>query len=72
MVLLGSGSVRYDATVHNHLHTRCQIRGQVRDVPPNLGQKILAEVPKHLLAQIESEMDFRINHVQIQLVGQSP
>lgn len=69
--LPGNGtSAHYDATVHNHLHTRCERSDTVRDVPNTLSQKLLGHIPKPVLEQIESEMGFKINQVQIALVGE--
>ncbi len=64
------GSTRYDACVHNHLHTRCEKSGAVHDVPDELGQKMLKGLPRTLLRQIEKEMGFSIDYVRIELVGQ--
>lgn len=64
------GSVRYDPLVHNHLHTRCEKSGAVHDVPEDIGQKVLACVPRKLLRKIETQMGFKIDKVRIELVGQ--
>lgn len=63
------GSVRYDSSVHNHLHTRCEKTGALHDVPDDLGQRFLAELPKNLLHEVESQLGFRIEYVQVELVG---
>ena len=67
----GAGCVRYDATGHDHLHTRCSRTGNVRDVPDHLGCKVLERIPQKIIRQIESEMGFEVQHVQIQLIGQT-
>ena len=64
------GSVRYDAMVHNHLHTRCEKSGAVYDVPDVLGQKLLDSVPSNILRTIEQQLGFKINRVNIELVGE--
>lgn len=64
------GSIRYDAMVHNHLHTRCQKSGAVHDVPDALGKKVLRSIQRIILNQIESEMGFKIDHIKIELVGE--
>ena len=64
------GSVRYDAMVHNHLHTRCEKSGAVHDVPDTLGQKILDSLPPNVLRAIERQLGFKINRVSIELVGE--
>ena len=63
------GSVRYDAMVHNHLHTRCENSGAVHDVPDELGQRLLDVLPAGVLRQIERQLGFKIDHVEIELVG---
>ena len=69
--LAGNGtSAHYDATVANHLHTRCERSGQMRDVPSQLGRQVLDRIPKELLDQIESDLGFRIRQVQVELVGE--
>jgi len=69
--LLGKGgSVRYEAQVHNHLHTRCEKSGAVHDVPDQLGQKVISSIPRSLLRQIEEQMGFKIDRVQVELIGE--
>ncbi len=69
--LAGDGtSAHYDATVHNHLHTRCEKSGNVRDVPNQLGQQVLDGIPQPVLDQIESNLGFRIRQVQVELLGE--
>lgn len=65
-----SGSARYDACVHNHLHTRCVRTGAVHDVPDDLGQEFLKRLPRYALEQIEAALGFKVHHVQIDLVGE--
>lgn len=64
-----NGSARFDATPENHLHMRCQKTGSVADVPVELGEKILEHIPVDVLDQVESTLGFKINQVQIELVG---
>lgn len=64
------GSVRYDAVVHNHLHTRCEKTGAVHDVPDALGQRLLDSVPSNILRTIEQQLGFKVNRVNIELVGE--
>jgi len=63
------GPAHYDATTHNHLHTRSKNTGVVRDVPEQLSQQVLDELPHDVLKIIESRLGFKIRHVQIELVG---
>ncbi len=65
----GSSS-RYDATVHNHLHVRDERTGKVKDVPDELGQRLLYQLPRDVLNDIESHLGYRISEVKIELVGE--
>lgn len=65
-----TGCCRYDATLVNHLHLRCERTGRISDVPPDLSQKLLDAIPGPLLAEIESQTGCRINQVQVELVGE--
>lgn len=64
-----NGSSRYDAVRGNHLHMRCEKTGAVADVPDALGQRVLNHIPARILADLEAELGFKVNHVQIELVG---
>ena len=65
-----NGSARYDAVRGDHLHVRCQSSGAVADVPRDLSQQVLQRIPPDLLQELESRLGFRIDQVQIELVGQ--
>ncbi len=64
------GSVRYDAVIHNHLHTRCKVSGAIHDVPDDLGDLLLKHLPRKALKEIESSLGFKINRVHVELVGE--
>ncbi len=66
----GNGSARFDATVDNHLHLRDTRTGAVADVPSNLSRALLDHLPRQLLNEIESRLGFKIQQVQIELVGE--
>jgi Fe2+ or Zn2+ uptake regulation protein len=63
------GSARYDATVSNHLHVRDQSTGTVADVPEDLSREVLKHIPAAVMQQLESKLGFKIQQVQIELVG---
>ena len=65
-----NGSAQYDDNTEHHLHVRCEQSGEVRDVPDELGNKLLDRIPQEVLDGIESSMGFKINQVQIELVGE--
>lgn len=64
-----NGSSRYDATHEDHVHVRCEQTGTVADVPEELSEQILHRIPKTVLRRLEQEMGFKIEHIQIELVG---
>jgi len=64
-----TGSARYDATVHNHLHLRDESSGVVADVPEELGKKFLDAIPREVLLQLESNLGFSIRELKVELVG---
>ncbi|MCC7145054.1 MAG: transcriptional repressor [Phycisphaeraceae bacterium] len=66
----GGGSARYDATVENHLHLRCSRTGVVADVPKDFSSKLLEQISPSVLRELEHQMGFKIQLVQIELVGQ--
>ena len=69
--LPGKGaSMRYDASVNNHVHTRCQKTGAIHDVPEDLGRKLLTRLPKDTINDLSRDLGFDIQRVQIELIGQ--
>lgn len=69
--LPGKGSCsRYDASTHNHLHMRDTHTGQVIDAPNDISRTLMANLPQNVLDQIESQLGFKVNQVQIELVGE--
>lgn len=64
-----NGSARYDAVRGDHLHMRCQRTGRVEDVPAELSRRVLDRIPSGVLRELERELGFKIDQVQIELVG---
>lgn len=64
------GSARYDADIHNHLHLRDQVTGVVADAPEQVSRLILDTIPADVLRQIEDQTGFKVQQVQMELVGQ--
>lgn len=65
-----NGSARYDAGRDPHLHVRCRDTGRIADVPDDLGRKIMNHIPAAAVKQLEAELGFKVDHVQIELVGE--
>ncbi len=66
----GNGSTRYDAGREDHLHLRCDRTGQITDVPDDLGKRILEHIPDELLAELQTRTGFKVNRVQLDLLGE--
>lgn len=63
-------SARYDAAMHNHLHLRDNRSGEMCDVPDDLSQSLLNQLPRSLIEQIESRLGFKVSQIRIELVGE--
>lgn len=69
--LPGKGSCsRYDASTHSHLHMRDAKTGKVVDAPHDISQILLSNLPQKVLDQIQDQLGFKVDQVQIELVGQ--
>lgn len=64
-----NGTCRYDANTSEHLHVRIKDTGEIRDVPEELGCRLMEQLSKTVLNEIEREMDITIDGVSIQLIG---
>jgi len=64
------GPARFDADVSQHVHLVTD-DGRVRDVPADLGERIVASLPAALVDEIESRLGVRVDRVNIELLGQS-
>jgi Fe2+ or Zn2+ uptake regulation protein len=64
-----NGSCRYDANMSDHLHLRLTNSTEIRDVPEALGARLMENLPRPVLAEIERAMGVRIDKVSIQLHG---
>ncbi len=64
-----SGPTRYDATTEDHLHMRDSVTGIVRDVPHELGSALMKHMPQEAIDNLEKEMGFKIDQIQIELIG---
>lgn len=62
------GGFRYDADMEDHLHF-VATDGSVRDVPKELGEKLLRRISPEDIAELESRMGVRIEAVRLSFVG---
>lgn len=63
------GCARYDATTTNHMHLRDLTSGRMADVPDDLSDQLMKHLPPEVLKQLENRLGFKIDQVQIELVG---
>ncbi len=64
---LGGGACRFDADLSRHVHV-VGPEGEIRDVPADLGEPLLASVGKDAIAAIERRMGVKVVGVAVQLV----
>lgn len=64
-----NGCCRYDADVSDHLHVRLAGSDEIRDVPGELGERLLQEQPQEVLKAIERALGVRIEGVNIQILA---
>ena len=63
-------SSQYEAATHNHLHLRDTKTGRVLDVPDDLSEAILANLPRQAIDALQERMDFKVKHIKIELTGE--
>ncbi len=64
----GSSAARFDADVSEHVHLLTD-DGRVRDIPPDMGDQLLASLPAELIEAIERRLGVRIDGVRVEFVG---
>jgi Fe2+ or Zn2+ uptake regulation protein len=67
-----NGCCRYDADITEHLHLRLNESDEIRDVPAELGARLIEKLPKAVLQEIEQCMGVKIDGVTIQLHARTP
>ncbi len=61
------GCCRYDADVSEHLHICVREDGAIRDLPDDLGEKLIRHISKDVIAEIEGRMGIGIDGISVQL-----
>jgi len=68
-LLATHGCCRYDADTSDHLHLRFRDSGEIRDVPADLGLRLLDGLPQPVVEEIERRLGVRIDGINIQLLA---
>lgn len=63
----GRGPCRYDADLSPHAHVTTP-DGQMIDLPPDLSKRVLAHLPRELVAEVEARTGRVVDRVQVQFV----
>lgn len=63
----GRGPCRYDADLSPHAHVTTP-DGQTIDLPPDLSKRVLAHLPRELVAEVEARTGRVVDRVQVQFV----
>lgn len=66
-----TSGARYDADLTPHLHIVTS-DGRLIDVPPEVSDDLLAELPQQLQARLEQRLGVRIARVEVQLFTDEP
>jgi Fur family peroxide stress response transcriptional regulator len=64
-----NGCWRFDADTSEHPHVKFRNSQEIRDVPSDLGHRLVSSLPRHLVNEIEHAMGVKIDGVNIQLLA---
>ncbi len=67
-----NGCCRYDGDVSRHLHLWLREDGTIQDVPEELGNKLIRELPEAVIAEIARTLGVEIEGINIQLLARRP
>ncbi len=63
-----NGRCRYDADTSEHLHVCFRDDGVIADVPDELGDRLIRQLPRSAIAQIERELDVEVDGLNVLLL----
>ncbi len=63
------GCCRYDADLSEHLHICFREDGSIRDLPDDLGEKLIRHISQDVIAEIEGRLGIGIDGISIQLLA---
>ncbi len=64
-----SGSSRYCAGRASHMHLLINGTNELRDVPKELGERVIGAIPDEVLMQIEARLGVKISGIDVQFNG---
>ncbi|MEM7230088.1 MAG: transcriptional repressor [Planctomycetota bacterium] len=65
------GKARYDADTSPHLHIRMGDSSELRDVPNELGERLMQGICPNVIREIEERLGISIDGLNIQLIARS-
>ncbi len=63
-----NGRCRYDADTSEHLHVCFRDDGVIEDLPDELGDRLIQQLPRSVIAHIERELDVEVDGLNVQLL----
>lgn len=64
---LNCGCARFDADLEPHLHLLNDDTGEIHDVPTDLSERLLMQLPDEVLRDIEQRLGVRVDRVSLHL-----
>lgn len=65
------GCCRFDADTTEHMHVRFRETGEIRDVPPCMNAKLMDQLPREVISEIEHHFGIKVDGLNIQLIASS-
>jgi Fur family peroxide stress response transcriptional regulator len=63
-----NGRCRYDADTSEHLHVCFRDDGVIEDVPDELGDRLIQQLPRTVISVIERELGVEVDGLNVQLL----
>jgi Fur family peroxide stress response transcriptional regulator len=63
-----NGRCRYDADTSEHMHVCFRDDGVIEDLPDELGDRLIRQLPRSVISQIERELDVEVDGLNVQLL----
>jgi Fe2+ or Zn2+ uptake regulation protein len=64
-----NGCCRYDADTREHLHVIYRDDGLIEDVPDELGRRLIRQLPRAVIAEIERDLKVVVDGLNVQLLA---